>query len=679
MRIANRIFTFGHPIVHSFKTEKMRIPDEIVRQIQQAADVIEVVGDYVSLKKKGSNWTACCPFHNEKTPSFAVSPAKGIYKCFGCGKAGDSIKFIMDIEGLSYGEALRHLAKKYNIEIPEVEYTPEETLRQNGMDSLYIVLNFAKDFYKKQLQTPDGQAIGLSYFKERGLRDSTIEAFDLGYSVSAWDAFTKEALSKQYNLELLHKAGLSITNESGRTYDRFRDRVVFPIHNLSGKTIAFGARIMTADKNQPKYLNSPETDVYHKSRILYGIHQAKNAIRTADNCYLVEGYMDVVSLYQAGIQNVVASSGTSLTKEQIQLISRFTKNITMLYDGDNAGIKAAIRGTDLVLEEGMNVKIVTFPDNDDPDSYVQKVGTVAFQEFVKQKSQDFVLFKTQFLTKEIQNDPQKKASVVQEILETMTKVPEQMQREDYCRLTAEILKVEQQSLISALNSLLLKKSKEKASKIKNEEHKPPTESPVALAGELPEGVVLPDAGKTAILSEIDNLLRPSISYKEEGIVRLLFNYADRILDGTQDTVCDYVMREMEDISFQTPVYQRILADFRENWQQGKTLTGKDFMDYQDPEIQRLAVDMMIEKYTISENWFGKFDIHVPHESENLMEEAHSQVLRLKQEVVKGMLAENQKAIAAATSFDEQMQLLRVQKQYKELEKQIADILGNVVR
>ena len=657
----------------------MRIPDEIVRQIQQAADVIEVVGDYVSLKKKGSNWTACCPFHNEKTPSFAVSPAKGIYKCFGCGKAGDSIKFIMDIEGLSYGEALRHLAKKYNIEIPEVEYTPEETLRQNEMDSLYIVLNFAKDFYKKQLQTPDGQAIGLSYFKERGLRDSTIEAFDLGYSVSAWDAFTKEALSKQYNLELLHKAGLSITNESGRTYDRFRDRVVFPIHNLSGKTIAFGARIMTADKNQPKYLNSPETDVYHKSRILYGIHQARNAIRTADNCYLVEGYMDVVSLYQAGIQNVVASSGTSLAKEQIQLISRFTKNITMLYDGDNAGIKAAIRGTDLVLEEGMNVKIVTFPDNDDPDSYVQKVGTVAFQEFVKQKSQDFVLFKTQFLTKEIQNDPQKKASVVQEILETMTKVPEQMQREDYCRLTAEILKVEQQSLISALNSLLLKKSKEKASKIKNEEHKPPTESPVALAGELPEGVVLPDAGKTAILSEIDNLLRPSISYKEEGIVRLLFNYADRILDGTQDTVCDYVMREMEDISFQTPVYQRILADFRENWQQGKTLTGKDFMDYQDPEIQRLAVDMMIEKYTISENWFGKFDIHVPHESENLMEEAHSQVLRLKQEVVKGMLAENQKAIAAATSFDEQMQLLRVQKQYKELEKQIADILGNVVR
>ena len=656
----------------------MRIPDEIVRQIQQAADVIEVVGDYVSLKKKGSNWTACCPFHNEKTPSFAVSPAKGIYKCFGCGKAGDSIKFIMDIEGLSYGEALRHLAKKYNIEIPEVEYTPEETLRQNEMDSLYIVLNFAKDFYKKQLQTPDGQAIGLSYFKERGLRDATIEAFDLGYSVSAWDAFTKEAISKQYNLEVLHKAGLSITNESGRTYDRFRDRVVFPIHNLSGKTIAFGARIMTADKNQPKYLNSPETDVYHKSRILYGIHQAKNAIRTADNCYLVEGYMDVVSLYQAGIQNVVASSGTSLTKEQIQLISRFTRNITMLYDGDNAGIKAAIRGTDLVLEEGMNVKIVTFPDNDDPDSYVQKVGTVAFQEFVKQKSQDFITFKTRFALREADNDPYKKSAVIKEIVESIAKVPDPIQRSVFYRQTASLLEVDEQTLISEGNLLLRKQRKDA-------QNPPPRSQPErnqaaenpSLVQQLPEGVVQPEYEEPVYQEPV--LTRSSFSYKEEGIVRLLFNYADRILEGTQDTVCDYVMREMEDIAFRTPIYQQVLAVLREEWQQGRTLTGKDFMHHQDPEIQRLAVDMMTEKYTVSENWFGKFDIHVPHESENLMEEAHSQVLRLKQEVIKGILAENQKAIAAATSFDEQMQLLRVQKQYKEIEKQIADILGNVVR
>ncbi len=661
----------------------MRIPDEIVRQIQQAADVIEVVGDYVSLKKKGSNWTACCPFHNEKTPSFAVSPAKGIYKCFGCGKAGDSIKFIMDIEGLSYGEALRHLAKKYNIEIPEVEYTPEETLRQNEMDSLYIVLNFAKDFYKKQLQTPDGQAIGLSYFKERGLRDTTIEAFDLGYSVSAWDSFTKEAISKQYNLEVLQKAGLSITNESGRTYDRFRDRVVFPIHNLSGKTIAFGARIMTADKNQPKYLNSPETDVYHKSRILYGIHQAKNAIRTADNCYLVEGYMDVVSLYQAGIQNVVASSGTSLTKEQIQLISRFTKNITMLYDGDNAGIKAAIRGTDLVLEEGMNVKIVTFPDNDDPDSYVQKVGTVGFQEFVKQKSQDFITFKTRFALREADNDPYKKSAVIKEIVESIAKVPDPIQRSVFYRQTASLLEVDEQTLISEGNLLLRKQRKDAQNPPprRQPERNQPAENP-SLAQQLPEGVLPPEYEEPVYQESVYQepaLVRSSFSYKEEGIVRLLFNYADRILEGTQDTVCDYVMREMEDIAFRTPIYQRVLAVLREEWQQGRTLTGKDFMHHQDPEIQRLAVDMMTEKYTVSENWFGKFDIHVPHESENLMEEAHSQVLRLKQEVIKGILAENQKAIVAATSFDEQMQLLRVQKQYKEIEKQIADILGNVVR
>lgn len=657
----------------------MRIPNEIVQQIQQAADVIEVVGDYVSLKKKGSNWTACCPFHNEKTPSFAVSPAKGIYKCFGCGKAGDSIKFIMDIEGLSYGEALRHLAKKYNIEIPEVEYTPEETLRQNEMDSLYIVLNFAKDFYKKQLQTPDGQAIGLSYFKERGLRDATIEAFDLGYSVSGWDTFTKEALSKQYNLELLQKAGLSITNDSGKTYDRFRDRVIFPIHNLSGKTIAFGARIMTADKNQPKYLNSPETDVYHKSRILYGIYQAKNAIRTADNCYLVEGYMDVVSLYQAGIQNVVASSGTSLTKEQIQLISRFTRNITMLYDGDNAGIKAAIRGTDLVLEEGMNVKIVTFPDNDDPDSYVQKVGTVAFQEFVKQKSQDFITFKTRFALREADNDPYKKSAVIKEIVESIAKVPDPIQRSVFYRQTAALLEVDEQTLISEGNLLLRKQRKDAESQPRRQpERNQTTENTSSLAQELPEGVALPPEYEEAEVAAPE-VIRSSFSYKEEGIVRLLFNYADKILEGTQDTVCDFVMREMEDIAFQTPIYQRVLNDFRESWHQGKTLTGKDFMHHQSADIQQLAVDMMTEKYTISENWFSKFDIYVPHESENLLEETYSQVLRLKQEVIKSKLAENQRALVAAASFEEQMQLLRVQKQYKEIEKQIADILGNVVR
>ncbi len=672
----------------------MRIPNEIVQQIQQAADVLDVVGDYVSLKKRGSNWIACCPFHNEKTPSFAVSPAKGIYKCFGCGKSGDSVKFVMDVEGVSYGEALRHLANKYNIEIPEVEYTPEETLRQNEIDSLYIVLNFAKDFFKTQLQTPDGQAIGLSYFKERELRDGTIDSFDLGYSPAAWDAFTKEALSKQYNLDLLQKAGLTIVNDKGRQYDRFRERVIFPIHNLSGRVIAFGARILSNDKNQPKYLNSPETEVYHKSRILYGMYQAKNAIRQADNCFLAEGYMDVISLHQAGVQNVVSSSGTSLTKEQIQLISRFTKNITMLYDGDAAGIKAAIRGTDLVLEEGMNVKIVMFPNNDDPDSYVRKVGSVAFQEFIKTHSQDFITFKAKLFSDEIKNDPYRKSEVIKDMVASNIKIPDPIQRSVFRRQIANLLDVDEQTLISEEN-FLIKKQRADDHKRTDKQQASKSEPKSSLSQELPPGVDLPpmdygyddydpngydhfEAEKPPIPTTTDPG-RSAMSYREEGVVRLMLNYAHHVLEGTDDTVCDFVLRELEDIVFQTPVFQAIIEIFRSHWANGQILKSDDFLRHSDAQIQDISITLLTEKYSISENWFNKFEIRVAHESENLLEETYNQVLRLKHEVVREKLAENYKALLAAKSIDEQMQLLRVQKQYKEIERQIANILGNVVR
>ncbi|MDJ1492772.1 DNA primase [Cytophagaceae bacterium DM2B3-1] len=663
----------------------MRIPNELVQQIQQAADVLDVVGDYVSLKKRGSNWIACCPFHNEKTPSFAVSPAKGIYKCFGCGKSGDPVKFVMDIEGVSFAEALRHLARKYNIEIPEVEYTPEETQRQNEIDSLYIALNFAKDFFKQQLQTPDGQAIGLSYFKERDLRDGTIDAFDLGYSSSAWDAFTKEALSKHYNLDILQKAGLTIVNDKGRQYDRFRDRVIFPIHNLSGRVIAFGARIMTNDKNQPKYLNSPETEVYHKSRILYGIYQAKNAIRQVDNCYLAEGYMDVISLHQAGIQNVVASSGTSLTKEQIQLISRFTKNVTMLYDGDAAGIKASIRGTDLLLEEGLNVKIVIFPDNDDPDSYVRKVGSVAFQEFVKNNSQDFITFKVKLYSKEIKDDPYRKSEVIKEMVASNIKIPDPIQRSVFRRQIAHLLDVDEQTLITEENFLIKKERVDYQKRTEKQQTPPPDsyppESYYSFEDQLPEGVSFAPEETYAV--EVGNKVtdhsRSSMSYREEGVIRLILHYGDQVLEGTEDTVCDFVMRELEDIAFQTPIYQQVLDIFRSEWMNGRILKSEDFLRHPDPQIQDMTITMLTEKYTISDNWFNKFDIRVAHESDNLLEETYNQVLRLKQEVVRDKIAENFKAIQATKDINQQLQLLRVQKQYKEIERQIANILGNVIR
>lgn len=330
----------------------MRIPQETVQLVQQTADIIEVVSDFVALKKRGANYIACCPFHNEKTPSFNVNPVRGIYKCFGCGKAGDSVRFVMDMEGIGFAEAIRYLAKKYGIEIKETELTPDDIREQNERESLYIALNFAKNYYQSQLfESDEGQAIGLSYFKERGFIEKTIKEFELGYSPKEWDAFSQIALKQGFSLDILEKAGLTIKKEDGRLLDRFRARVMFPIHNLSGKVIAFGARILTNDKNQPKYLNSPETEVYHKSNVLYGIAQAKQAIRQEDVCYLVEGYTDVLSLHQAGIGNVVASSGTSLTLEQIKLIGRFTQNVTVLYDGDAAGIKASLRGTDMILEE----------------------------------------------------------------------------------------------------------------------------------------------------------------------------------------------------------------------------------------------------------------------------------------------------------------------------------------
>ncbi|WP_310588873.1 DNA primase [Flectobacillus sp. BAB-3569] len=408
----------------------MRLDQETIERIKQAAQVADVIGDYVSLKKKGANLWACCPFHGEKSPSFSVSPAKGIYKCFGCGKAGDSVRFIMDIEGLGYGEALRHLAKKYSIAIQESPLTDEQLQAQNARESLYIALNYAKNYYQNNLfQHEEGQSIGYPYFKERGFSDKTIKAFELGYSLDIWDAFTRDALKNGYSIDVLEKAGLTIRKpEENKMFDRFRNRVIFPIHNVSGKTIAFGARILKADKNQPKYLNSPETEVYHKSNILYGIYQAKNAIRSKDVCYLVEGYTDVISLYQAGIENVVASSGTSLTLEQIRLIARFTQNITVLYDGDPAGIKASLRGMDMILEEGLNVKLVVFPQGEDPDSYVQKIGSDAFVQYITDHASDFITFKAELFLKEAGNDPFKRAELIKDMVGSISRIPDSIKR-----------------------------------------------------------------------------------------------------------------------------------------------------------------------------------------------------------------------------------------------------------
>ncbi|MCE7063528.1 DNA primase [Dyadobacter sp. CY343] len=664
----------------------MRINPETVDRIKQAADIVEVVGDFVSLKKKGANYSACCPFHNEKTPSFNVNPVRQIYKCFGCGAAGDSIKFVMDVDNVGYGEALRYLAGKYNIEIEEEEMTDEETLRQNERESLYIVLNFAKNFYQNQLQNSDeGQSIGLSYFRERGFTNEIRQKFELGYSLDTWDSFSKEALEKGYSAELLEKAGLLIPRESSSSggYDRFRGRVIFPIHHVGGKVIAFGARILKSDSsskaNQPKYLNSPETAVYHKSDVLYGIFQAKNAIRQLDHCYLVEGYTDVISLHQAGIENVVASSGTSLTIEQIKLIGRFTPNVTILYDGDIAGIKAALRGLDLVLEEGLNVNIVLFPDGDDPDSYVRKVGAEAFKQYLKKASKDFITFKTEVLLQDAGDDPFRLAAVIGEVVSSIVKIPDAIKRQVFFRRTSEMMKVDEQMLITEGNKLARRLSTQKK----------PERAPFQ-AGSMPEGPN--DIGSMPgnfTFSEDDfNPFEPEpvtheapqkskLYYQEEAFTRLLVLFGTKELEPTI-TVCQYVLGEIDGIDFKDPIFQHLLTLFRENLGRNYVPDTDYFLNHHESEIRTLTIGWLTSKYELSGLWSEKYEIYVPFEADVLDKTAFVNILRLKKAFIEEKMKVCLDQAVYAKSEEEQTNIMGEFIFYKGISMAAAKELGSVI-
>jgi DNA primase len=673
----------------------MRINPETVDRIKHAADIVEVVGDFVSLKKKGANYSACCPFHNEKTPSFNVNPSRQIYKCFGCGAAGDSIKFVMDIDGIGYGEALRYLANKYNIEIQEEELTDEETIRQNERESLYIILNFAKNFYKDQLDNSDeGRAVGLSYFRERGFSAEIRKKFELGYSLDTWDAFSKEALEKGYSAEILEKAGLLIPSKEGSRpaerqaigYDRFRGRVIFPIHHVSGKVIAFGARILKSANSQkgahqPKYLNSPETDVYHKSEVLYGIFQAKNAIRHQDHCYLVEGYTDVISLHQAGIENVVASSGTSLTIEQIRLIGRFTPNVTILYDGDIAGIKAALRGLDLVLEEGLNVNIVLFPDGDDPDSFVRKVGAEAFKLHLKQASRDFISFKTEILLQDAGNDPFKQAAVIGEVVNSIVKIPDAIKRQVFFHRTSEMMKVDEQMLITEGNKLLRKLHSQKPQDRKS---RPDVASPDgpndldALIGdgfqenmEVPADLFAPERD----LAEAPQ--RSKLHYQEEAFVKLLVAYGTKELEPTI-TVCQYVLGQIDGIDFKDPVFQHMLTLFREHFNRGQVLPTDYFLQHREFEIRNLAIEWVTPKHELSELWAEKYEIYVPFETDVLDKTAFSNILRLKKAFVEEKMKVCLQQAIESKSEKEQEMIMTEFMHYKSISMAAAKELGSVI-
>ncbi|MFN6943420.1 MAG: DNA primase [Cytophagaceae bacterium] len=640
----------------------MRISPEVIDQVHQSISIEDVISDFVSLKRKGHYLSACCPFHNEKTPSFTVTPDKGIYKCFGCGKSGDTINFIMDIEGISYIEAIQWLAGKYGIEIKEDE-TGEAEEQRNDRESLYIVLNYAKDYFSDLLHNHDeGRSIGLSYFRERGFNDPTIKKFDLGYSLNIWDGLTHTALKNSYNIEFLEKAGLSIRKEqedkSVRHYDRFRGRVIFPIHNLSGKVIGFGARILKAEKNQPKYLNSPETEVYHKSHVLYGLYQSRQAIRQLDNCLLVEGYTDVISLHQAGIENVVSSSGTSLTVDQIKLIKRFTDNITVLYDGDAAGIKASLRGTDLILEEGLNVHITVFPDGDDPDSYIKKVGGEAFNEFIKKNKKDFITFKTELALQDIQGDPLKKAGVIREIVDSISKIPDSIKRSVFFRQCAGMLDIDENILITEFNKIQLsKRHKQK----KDEEDQLQYVDDQAMA----EAFYEPKQDKE------------DLAYiQEREIMRLMVSYGKEMIDEQQQLL-DYLLGETQDITFVTPVFSRIMHMIREAAGKGMLVDEQYLLRSEDEEIRKTIIDLVTNKYSISEGW-GKHEIFIPTDVEILSSISHKIILRLKKKEIEKLIKENQKTMLDALSEEDLLKAQQVHLHLKALLKEIAVMLGTVI-
>ncbi|MEM1134839.1 MAG: DNA primase [Bacteroidota bacterium] len=644
----------------------MPIRDETISAVQQNADILEVVEDYLPLKKKGQNWWALSPFTEEKTPSFSVNPQKGIYKCFSTGKGGDAISFVMEMDGVSFIDAIKILAKKYSIPIEETALTEEQKEIAAGKESLYIVLNFALGHFKDLLHKHDeGKGIGLSYFKERGFANDTIEAFELGYSLNQWENLKNTAESKGYKEEILEKAGLILKNDKGKIYDRFRGRVMFPIHNVTGRVIGFGARTLKKD-DKPKYLNSPESEIYQKSDILYGIFQAKKAIREKDNCFLVEGYTDVISLHQGGIANVVASSGTSLTESQIRLVSRFTKNITVLYDGDPAGIKASLRGIDLILEKGLDVKIVLFPEGEDPDSFMQKLGGEKFGKYLQEQAEDFILFKTNLGLKEAKNDPAKRAEVIRDIVASIVKIPDAIKRSVFYRECSDLLEIEEELLIDEGNKILIKEERNRKFR---EERKLNSVERTDGGGFMDNAITI-DSRQASVAT-----LNDPLNFQERECIRILLEY------GKQETeeggiLGKYILEEIEQIAFNDEISKSIIAEYSAALNKGEILDAAYFVKHPNQEIKQLVIDMISEKNVISKNW-EKHHIIVPEKDAKLHQVVYSNVLRLKYRTLKKMCLESIELLNNAKSVEEENEALQVYQTLKHQENELAKFLGIV--
>jgi len=631
-----------------------------IDRIFEATDIVEVVGEFVQLKKRGANYVGLSPFANEKTPSFTVSPVKGIFKDFSSGLGGSAVTFLMEHEKFTYPEALKWLAKKYNIEVEEDQQKPENIEEDNRRESLMVVTAFAAKFFQQSLlETPEGQNIGLSYFKERGFREDIIRKFELGYSPDNWDAFSNAAIKQNYQQEFLLESGLSVKRDNGSLYDRYRGRVMFPIHSFTGRVVGFGGRTLKNDKSVPKYVNSPESEIYHKSNLLYGLYFAKKAIRESDNCYLVEGYADVISVHQVGIENVVASSGTSLTVEQIRLIGRSTKNITILYDGDAAGIKAALRGLDLILEEGLNVKIVTFPDGHDPDSFVRKVGTNAFKTYIDQHQKDFILYKTSTLLKDAENDPIKKADVIREVVESISKIPDSIKASVFVKECSSLLQMDERSLLTELNKMRLAKSRKQ-----DQQPIKPASEEVADTEKYPV--------KTVSVAE---------DTQEKEIVRLLITYGNKMIDwdGIANTyIGPFMVAELSDVEFENPESKNVVQIYQQELENGRLPDESFFIHHSDRSVADLAVSMVSTPYILSENWYEKHKILVSDEQDNMKATILGAIFHLKKRKVDQILEGIRRELQKTTSNDDVDILLNQYQHMKKVEKHISDFLGSVI-
>lgn len=634
-----------------------------IEEIKNRIDIVEVVGDFVTLKRSGSSFKAMSPFTNEKTPSFYVVPSKGIFKDFSSGKGGDAITFVMEVDGLSYVEALRYLAGKYGIEIKEEAQSDEALQAQNQRESLYIVLNYASKYFQEVLhESEEGKSIGLSYFKERGFSDETIKKFELGYSKEIWDGLYNGAIKNGYKKELLVDAGL-IVDKEGKTYDRFRSRVMFPIHNVSGKTIAFGGRKLSSTDKSAKYINSPETELYNKSKVLYGMYQAKNAIRKEDNCYLVEGYTDVISMHQAGIENVVASSGTALTEDQVKLIRRYSENVTVIFDGDAAGIKASMRGIDLLLEGDLNVKAVALPDGEDPDSYAKNLGAAGFREFVAEEAQDIIRFKTRVLLDDTGNDPVKKAGVIKDIVSSITKINDPVKRTVYIKECSDLLGIAESVLVAEQNKILIANRKNQRSD--QTDQYIPDAPPIPFEDELVDQL---DIGKIIELQERES-------------VRVLVNYGKNKIKTREledEYLIDYFLNEADEIQFTNETYRKIVETFRDKLKEGEVIDGEYLLNHEDEDVRKTVIDLSADKYELSENWAEKYKIFVPHETEFLRDVTYTNVLRLKFRIIQQLIQEETAKLKETKDDQEVDELLDDINELKKVSVEIAKILGNVI-